>query len=93
MIHNLLLMTGNLALRQTGPIILNKGKEKKKGKASSQNQQLHFEDNDTSENGQDEQRPNEGTIIVGVFSRAAKRRVTVTSFPGATIADMVHYLM
>ena len=42
-----------------------RGKKKKKGKASSQNQQLQMENNDTSENGQGEQRPNEGTIIVG----------------------------
>ena len=42
-----------------------RGKKKKKGKASSQNQQLQTEISDTSENGQGEQRPNEGTIIVG----------------------------
>ena len=74
--------------------------KKKKGKASSQNQQLQTENNDTSENGQGEQRPNEGTIIVGdsivkglrrdSLSRAAKRRLTVRSFPGATTADMEH---
>ena len=79
-----------------------RGKKKKKGKASSQNQQLQMENNDTSENGQGEQRPNEGTIIVGdsiikglrrdLLSRAAKQRVTVRSFPGATTADMEHYL-
>ena len=74
-----------------------RGKKKKKGKASSQNQQLQTESNDTSENGQGEQRPNEGTIIVkglrrDLLSRAAKRRVTVKSFPGATTADMEHYL-
>ena len=61
-----------------------------------------MEYNDTSENGQGEQRPNEGTIVVGdwiikglrrdLFSRAAKRRVSVRSFPGATTADMAHYL-
>lgn len=61
-----------------------------------------MENNDTSENGQGEQRPNEGTIIVGdsiikglrrdLLSRAAKRRVTVRSFPGATTADMEHYI-
>ena len=64
--------------------------------------QLQMENNDTSENGQGEQRPNEGTIIVGdsivkglrrdLLSRAAKQRVTVRSFPGATTADMEHYL-
>ena len=32
MIHNLLLMTGNPALRQTGPIILNEGRRKRKAK-------------------------------------------------------------
>ena len=81
-----------------------RGKKKKKGKASSQNQQLQTENNDTctTESGQGEQRPNEGTIIVGdsivkglrkdLLSRAAKRRVTVRSFPGATTADMEHYL-
>ena len=79
-----------------------RGKKKKKGKASSQNQQLQTENNDTSENGQGEQKPNEGTIIVGdsivkglrkdLLSRAAKRRVTVRSFPGATTTDMEHYL-
>ena len=79
-----------------------RGKKKKKGKASSQNQQLQMENNDTSENGQGEQRPNEGTIIVGdsivkglrrdLLSRAAKQRVTVRSFPGATTADTEHYL-
>ena len=90
------------------PVKLNKsnnpkrGKKKKKGKASSQNQQLQTENNDTSENGQGEQKPNEGTIIVGdsivkglrndFLSRAAKRRVTVRSFPGATTTDMEHYL-
>ena len=42
-----------------------RGKKKKKGKASSRNQQLQTEISDTSENGQGEQRPNEGTIIVG----------------------------
>ena len=78
-----------------------RGKKKKKGKTSSQNQQLQTENNDTSENGQGEQRPNEGTIIVGdsivkglrrdLLSRAAKRRVAVKSFPGATTADMEHY--
>ena len=79
-----------------------KKKKKKKGKASSQNQQLQMENNDTTENSQGEQRPNEGTIIVGdsivkglrrdLLSRAAKQRVTVRSFPGATTADMEHYL-
>ena len=78
------------------------GKKKKKGKASSQNQQLQTEINDTSENGQREQRPNEGTVIVGdlivkglrrdLLSRAAKRRVTERGFPGATTAGMEHYL-
>ena len=73
-----------------------RGKKKKKGKASFQNQQLQTENNDTTESGQGEQRPNEGTIIVGdsivkglrkdLLSRAAKRRVTVRSFPGATTA-------
>ena len=80
----------------------NKKKEKKKDKASYQNQQLQMENNDTTENGQGQQRPNEGTIIVGdsivkglrrdLLSRAAKQRVTVRSFPGATTADMEHYL-
>ncbi|PFX23703.1 hypothetical protein AWC38_SpisGene11748 [Stylophora pistillata] len=86
------------------PVKSNKsrGKKKKKGKVSSENQQLQMENNDTSENGQREQRPNEDTIIVGdsivkglrkdLLSRAAKRRVTVRSFPGATTADMEHYL-
>ena len=56
-----------------------------------------MENNDTSENGQGEQRPNEGTIIVGdsivkgLRRGAAKQRVTVRSFPGATTADMEHY--
>ena len=64
-----------------------RGKKRKKGKASSQNEQLQTENNDTTESGQGEQRPNEGTIIVGdsivkglrkdLLSRAAKRRVTV----------------
>jgi len=79
-----------------------KKKKKKKGKASYQNQQLQMENNDTTENGQGQQRPNEGTIIVrdaivkglhrDLLSRAAKQRVTVRSFPGATTADMEHYL-
>ena len=61
-----------------------------------------MENNDTSEDGQCEQRPSEGTIVVGdwiikglrkdLLSRAAKRRVSVRSFPGATTADMAHYL-
>ena len=65
---------------------LRRGKKKKKDKASSQNQQLQMENNHTSESCQEEQRPNEGTIIVGdsilkglrkdLLSRAAKRRVT-----------------
>ena len=60
-----------------------------------------MENNDTTENGQGQQRPNEGTIIVGdsivkglrrdILSGAAKQRVTVRSFPGATSADMEHY--
>ena len=80
-----------------------KKKKNKKGKASAQNQQLQMENNDTTGNGQGEQRPNEGTIIVGdsivkglrrdLLSRAAKQRVTVKSFPGATTADMEHYLL
>ena len=86
------------------PVTSNKSnkKEKKKGKASYQNQQLQMENNDTTENGQGQQRPNEGTIIVrdaivkglrrDLLSRAAKQRVTVRSFPGATTADMEHYL-
>ncbi|KAL9978165.1 hypothetical protein ACROYT_G015655 [Oculina patagonica] len=78
-----------------------RGKKKKKGKASSQNQQLQTENNDTSKNSQGEQKPNEGTIIVGdsivkglpkdLLSRAAKRRITVRSFPGATTTDIEHY--
>ena len=61
-----------------------------------------MENNDTSEDGQGKQRPNEGTIVVGdwiikglrkdLLSRAAKRHVSVRSFPGATTADMAHYL-
>ena len=61
-----------------------------------------MENNDTNESGQGKQRPYEGTIIVGdsivkglrkdLLSRTAKRRVTVRRFPGATTADMEHYL-
>jgi len=61
-----------------------------------------MENNDTGENGRDEQRPNEGTIIIGdtiikglrrdLLIRAAKRCVTVRSPPRATTADMAHYL-
>lgn len=61
-----------------------------------------MENNDTSENGQREQRPNEDAIIVGdsivkglrkdSLSRPAKRRETVRSFLGAKNADMEHYL-
>ena len=79
-----------------------RGKKKKKGKASSQNQQLQMENNNISENGQGEQRPNEGTVIVGdsivkglrrdLLSQAAKLRVVVRSFPGARTAGIEHYL-
>lgn len=77
----------------------NQGKKKKK---ASQIEQPPNEANGARENREEKKRSNEETVIVGdsiikglrrdLLSRAAKRRVAVRSFPGATTADMKHYL-
>ena len=80
--------------------ISKQGKKKKNAQA----QEPQNEGKNAKVNQQDTQtsRSNEETIIIGdsiikglrrdLLSRAAKRRVTVRSFPGATTTDMKHYL-
>ena len=80
----------------------NQGKKKKKEKKASQTEQPQNEANGPRENHQETKRSNEETVIIedsiikglrrDLLSKAAKRRVTVRSFPGATTADMKHYL-
>ena len=72
-------------------------KRKKKNKGSNQD-----ETKATADREPETDTPTDTTVIVGdsiikglrrdLLSRAAKRRVTVRSFPGATVGDMKHYL-
>ena len=88
---------GNQAIETADFNNVNSKRKKKKNKGSNQD-----ETKATADREPEIDTPTDTTVIVGdsiikglrrdLLSRAAKRRVTVRSFPGATVGDMKHYL-
>ena len=89
---------GNQAIETADFNKVNSKKKRKKNKGSNQG-----ETEATADREPETHTPTDTTVIIGdsiikglrrdlLLSRAAKRRVTVRSFPGATVGDMKHYL-
>ena len=88
---------GNQAIETADFNKVNSKKKRKKNKGSNQG-----ETEATADREPETHTPTDTTVIIGdsiikglrrdLLSRAVKRRVTVQSFPGATVGDMKHYL-
>ena len=88
---------GNHAIETADFNNVNSKRKKKKKKGSNQD-----ETKATADREPETDTPTDTTLIIGdsiikglrrdLLSRAAKRRVTVRSFPGAIVGDMKHYL-